>query len=329
MMNLTGATGRDGPERGLTGGRDRQRLGSRMADVGGHGLPAAPAGVDRLTHVLGSLDPLPPVFSTIWISDHLQFSGVAEREAWTLLTYLAAKYPRFRFGHMVLSQSYRNPGLLGAMAATLQELSGGRFILGLGAGWLEEEYRAFDYDYPSGGTRVAQLAETIEQVRTLWTESPATYRGQWYRLEGAVCRRPDQPIPIMVGTNGPKALKVVARLADWWIWDGPWELVYRRPYELLRAECEAIGRPFHEISLCAELTIALPDDPSTFEATFTHDFYPGQVFGLIGPAPADVIREIELLVDVGVRHFALNFDELSHLRRFIDEVVPNVRLEPR
>lgn len=299
-----------------------------MADLGFHALPEAPAGVDRLSHVLDNLGPLPPVFSTYWISDHLQTDGEPQREAWTLLTYLAAKYPQFRFGHMVLSQSYRNPGLLGAMAATLQELSGGRFILGLGAGWLEEDYRAFGYDYPSGGTRVAQLAETIELVKKLWTESPATYHGQWYHLEGAVCRRPDRPIPVMVGTNGPKALKVVARLADWWLWDGPWELVYRKPYEILRAECEAIGRPFDEITLCSELTISMPADPSTFQPTLTHEFYPGQAFGVCGPNPADVIREIELLVDVGVKHFALNFDTLAEVRRFVDEVVPNLRLEP-
>ena len=214
------------------------------------------------------------------------------------------------------------------MAATLQALSGGRFVLGIGAGWLEEEYRAFNFDYPSGGTRVAQLAEAIELIRTLWTESPASYHGEWYHLEQAQCERPDPPIPILVGTNGPKALKVVARLADWWNWDGPWETVYRRPYELLRAECEAIGRPFEEITLTASLSISLPADPSTFERRYEHDFYPGQVFENVGPTPADVIREIEQLVDVGVRHFPLSFDDSAGLQRFIDEVVPNVRLQP-
>jgi alkanesulfonate monooxygenase SsuD/methylene tetrahydromethanopterin reductase-like flavin-dependent oxidoreductase (luciferase family) len=299
-----------------------------MADFGLHGMPSRPDGVDGLNHARNVLDPLPPVFSTVWISDHLQFHDEPESEAWTRLTYLAATFPRFRFGHMVLSQSYRNPGLLGVMAQTLQAMSGGRLILGLGAGWLEEEYRAFGYDYPSGGTRVAQLAETIELIRTLWTESPATYHGEWYHLEGARCERPDPPIPILVGTNGPKALKVVARLADWWIWDGPWELSYRGPYERLRAECEAIGRPFEEITLASELSISMPDDPSSFQSTFTHEFYAGQVFGAVGPTAADVIREIERLVDVGVKHFALNFDEVAELRRFVDEVVPNVRLEP-
>lgn len=299
-----------------------------MADFGLQGLPFPPDSDRSLALVRTVLDALPPAFSTVWISDHLQHQGTPQAEGWTRLTYLAATFPQLRFGHMVLSQSYRNPGLLGAMAAELQSLSGGRFILGLGAGWLVEDYRAFNFEYPSGGTRVAQLAEAIELIRTLWSESPATYHGQWYHLEQARCQKPDTPIPILVGTNGPKALKVVARLADWWNWDGPWESTYREPYERLRAECEAIGRPFEEITLTATLAISLPDDESSFEPSYSHEFYPGQVFGIAGPTPTDVIREIERLVDVGVKHLPLSFDDVAGLQRFIDEVVPNVRLEP-
>jgi alkanesulfonate monooxygenase SsuD/methylene tetrahydromethanopterin reductase-like flavin-dependent oxidoreductase (luciferase family) len=237
--------------------------------------------------------------------------------------------PRFRYGHLVLSQSYRNPGLLGAMAATLQVMSGGRFILGLGAGWLEEEYRAFHFDYPSGGTRVAQLAETIELIRALWTQPPATYHGQFYGIDRAVAMPHDPPIPILVGTHGPKALRVVARLADSWNWDGPWEPTYRGPYEMLRDACAEVGRPFEEITLTASLTVSFPDDASTFEPTYSHSFYPGTVFGRIGPTPADAIPEIEQLVDRGVAHFPLLFDRVADLRRFVEEVVPNVRLEPK
>ena len=300
-----------------------------MADFGLQGTPGGSAKTSRwVAQMHGVLDLLPPVFSTLWLSDHLQQFGEPWPEGWTRLAYLAAAEPRFRYGHLVLSQSYRNPGLLGAMAATLQELSHGRFILGLGAGWLEEEYRAFNFDYPGGGARVAQLAEAIELIRTLWTETPATYHGEWYHLEQAACERPDPAIPILVGTNGAKALKVVARLADWWNWDGPWDVSYREPYERLRSECAAIGRPFDQITLTASLSISMPDDPSTFRPTYEHGFYPGQVFGNVGPTARDVIREIERLVDVGVRHFPLAFDSMAELRRFIDEVVPHVRLEP-
>ena len=299
-----------------------------MTDLGIHGFGSRPAGMDRPSYWHTVLDHLPPVFSTTWISDHLQVADEAEPDAWTYMAWLAATFPRYRVGSMVLSQSYRNPGLLGVMARTFQELSGGRLILGLGAGWLEEEYHAFNYEYPRPGIRVAQLAETIELLKTLWTQSPANYQGEWYRLQDARSTPPDPPIPIMVGTNGPRALKVVARLADWWVWDGPWATNFREPYELLRQECEAIGRPFEEITLVTELTVSLPDDPSTFVAGYEHSFDPGQVFTVAGPSPADVIREIEQLVDVGVSHIALNFDDLAGIRRFVDEVVPVVRLAP-
>jgi len=177
---------------------------------------------------------------------------------------------------------------------------------------------------------VAQLAEAIEVIRALWTQSPATYHGTYYHIENAYCEpRPDPAIPIMVGTNGPKALAVAARLADWWNWDGPWDSVYRAPYQTLRGHCESLGRSFDEIVLTAGLTINMPDDLSTFQPTYEHSFYPGATFDIVGPTAADAIREIERLVDVGVTHFQAAFEDMPTLRRFIDEVVPRVRLAPR
>jgi alkanesulfonate monooxygenase SsuD/methylene tetrahydromethanopterin reductase-like flavin-dependent oxidoreductase (luciferase family) len=246
-------------------------------------------------------------------------------EGWTTLTYVAALAPSYRVGNMVLGQSYRNPALLAKMAATLQHLSGGRYILGIGAGWNEEEYRGYGYDYPSGGVRVEQLAEAIEVIRALWTESPASYQGTHYWLDGGRCEpRPDPPPPIMVGTNGPKALRVTARLADWWNWDGGWEAVYRRPYEILRAHCGELGRPFDEITLTAGLYVSFPDDPSRFEATYEHSFYPGQAFDIVGPTPEDAVREIRLLTDHGVTHVLPAFQDMTTLRRFLDEVLPEL-----
>jgi alkanesulfonate monooxygenase SsuD/methylene tetrahydromethanopterin reductase-like flavin-dependent oxidoreductase (luciferase family) len=230
---------------------------------------------------------------------------------------------------MVLGQGYRNPGVIALSAQTLQELTEGRFVLGLGAGWAEEDYRAFGYDFPSPGDRVDQLREAMELIRALWRGEPTTYSGRWYKLDGAVCAKPDPPIPIMVGTNGPRALKVAARLADWWVWDGPWEPTYRSAYERLQAACAEVGRPFDEMRKVAELTFALPADTSSFRPSYENDGYPGMQFGIAGPTPADVVREIELLVDHGVSHIAVNFDTMDEFQRFLDEVVPKVRLEPR
>jgi alkanesulfonate monooxygenase SsuD/methylene tetrahydromethanopterin reductase-like flavin-dependent oxidoreductase (luciferase family) len=298
-----------------------------MADFGIHGFPPRPEGVDRMTHYRTVLEMLPEQVSTVWISDHMQAGNRPLAEGWTTMAYLAGAFPRFRVGSLVLSQSYRNPALLAKMAATFQEMSGGRLILGLGAGWQEDEYRSYGYDYPSGGTRVAQLAEAMQVIRAMWTDSPATFHGTYYSIEEAYCEpRPDPPIPMMVGTNGPKALGVAARFADWWCWDGPWDPTYREPYERLRQHCAEIGRPFEQIKLVSELALWFPEDPATFEAAYEHPFYPGQVFNAVGPTPADAVREIQQLFDVGVQHFAINFEDFATLRRFVDEVIPFVRL---
>jgi alkanesulfonate monooxygenase SsuD/methylene tetrahydromethanopterin reductase-like flavin-dependent oxidoreductase (luciferase family) len=297
-----------------------------VVDLGLQGFPEAPDGVDRLTHIGRILERVPPEFTTVWIDDHLQFGDREKLEGWTLLTYLAASYPRFRYGHLVLSQSFRNPALLAKMAATLQRLTGGRFILGIGAGWHEEEYRAYDYPYPRGGVRVEQLAEAIEVMRAMWTQSPATFEGEHYRVKDAYCEpRPDPPIPIMVGTNGPKALGVVARHADWWNWDGPWATNLREPYEVLAAHCAEIGRPVGDIVLTSGVAVWMPADPSDFEPTYMHSFYPDKPFYVLGPTPDDVVRELGVLIDHGVVHFQVAFEDMPTFDRFLDEVVPALR----
>ena len=98
-------------------------------------------------------------------------------ECWTQLTWIAARFPEPLLGTIVMANSYRHPPLLAKMAASLQYLSGGRFILGYGAGWAEDEYRAYGFDFPSAGTRIDQMVEGIEVIRALWTGGPATYAG--------------------------------------------------------------------------------------------------------------------------------------------------------
>ena len=179
-----------------------------MADLGIHATPERTPGESELDHYRRLLDGLPDAFSTVWVSDHMQFGDDPTHEAWTLMSFLAAAFPRFNVGSLVLGQSYRNPALLAKMAATLQELSNGRLILGLGAGWHEEEYRAYNFEYPRPGVRVAQLAETIQIIKAMWTQSPATFHGEHYRIDGAQCiPMPETPIPVLVGTEraeGPR-----------------------------------------------------------------------------------------------------------------------------
>jgi alkanesulfonate monooxygenase SsuD/methylene tetrahydromethanopterin reductase-like flavin-dependent oxidoreductase (luciferase family) len=135
---------------------------------------------DVLTRGAGS-------FTSVWVSDHLMKEALPTFEGWTALAYLAAEFPSYTLGYLVLCQSYRNPALLAKMAVTLQALTRGRLILGIGAGWQADEYLAYGHRYPSGAVRVAQLGEAIDVLRGMWTQSPATYHGEHYQVQDAYC----------------------------------------------------------------------------------------------------------------------------------------------
>src|SRR5947199_3224492 len=157
-------------------------------------------------------------FTTLWAEDHLQSGETAILESVTTLSYFAGEFPQFRVGSLVLCQSYRNPALLAKMAANLQLQSSGRFILGLGAGWKEDEYHAYGYPFPDTRTRLQELEEAAIIVKAMWSSRPATYEGKHYSIHEAYCEpQPDPPIPLLIGGGGEeKTLAIVARHADWW-----------------------------------------------------------------------------------------------------------------
>jgi len=161
-------------------------------------------------------------FDSFWVSDHFYGGQIASPdrdclEAWTLLAALARDTTRIRLGTLVTAVQYRNPALLAKIAAGVDQMSGGRIEFGIGAGWKEDEYRAYGYDFPPPGERVAQLKDTLEIVTRLWTEDRATYRGRHYRVDGAVCspkpaQRPRPPI--WIGGNKERVMRLAARYAD-------------------------------------------------------------------------------------------------------------------
>ena len=157
-------------------------------------------------------------FRSIWMTDHFQWDGQPTFEAWTVLSYIAARYPEFEVGPIVLGQNYRNPALLALMAASLQALSGGRFIMGIGAGWKEDEYLAYDYPYPSPKVRLQQLEETLIILKKMWEEpGQISYEGSHYSVREAWCEpKPAPKIPILVGGGGYTTMKHAAKYADIW-----------------------------------------------------------------------------------------------------------------
>ncbi|MFN2517622.1 MAG: LLM class flavin-dependent oxidoreductase [Jatrophihabitantaceae bacterium] len=276
---------------------------------------------NRLAYYQRALEIGAGALSAMWLSDHLQKGDSPRLEGWTTLTYLAALAPSYRVGHLVLSQSYRNPALLAKMAATLQTLTGGRFVLGLGAGWQQDEYLAYDYPFPPASQRIEQLGEVIDIVRTMWTQCPATYEGRHYRVRDAYCEpRPEPVPPILVGGQGPKLMHLVAAKADAWHWDGPIEL-YRPPYERLVRSCGELDRDVGEIALTAGFDVYFPRDG----ADFPQPYWSGYLDFMetpFGPTPADAVSQIRPLVELGVTEFTVAFWDLDTLRAFIDEVIP-------
>ena len=165
-------------------------------------LPAGPPKdqIDRwLDELDSSLSGLDEHFKSLWMTDHFFWDDDPTYEAWTVLAFAAARWPQFDLGPMVLGQSYRNPALLAKMAATLQALCRGRFIMAIGAGWKEDEYHAYGYPFPRAGIRVEQLEDTLEIIRRLWTEpGQVTYQGKHYSITEAYCEPKPEPIPPLI-----------------------------------------------------------------------------------------------------------------------------------
>jgi alkanesulfonate monooxygenase SsuD/methylene tetrahydromethanopterin reductase-like flavin-dependent oxidoreductase (luciferase family) len=187
-------------------------------------------------------------FDCTGIPDHfMPTSGSIDapfHEGWTLLTALTALTPRLRVAVLVSGNTYRNPVLLAKMAVTLDHVSGGRVDLGMGAGWYVEEHVAYSFPFPSAGTRVEMLSEAIDIIRALQQGGRTSYHGTHYTIEDApFAPLPVQPggLPIMVGAQGPRMLRLVAEKADTWNLNHSPDKM-RELGVILRRECEAIGR---------------------------------------------------------------------------------------
>jgi F420-dependent oxidoreductase-like protein len=191
---------------------------------------------------------------SLWIDDHLLSDegdpDDPKLEGWTTLAAVAAITQRARLGLLVAANTFRNPGLTAKLAVTIDQISGGRAILGLGGGWFEREHEAFGIDFGGGfGERLDRLGEATGLIRRLLDGERVTHAGAHYTFRDAVCEpRPVQArLPILIGGSGPrKTLRIVARHADLWnAYGTPQTLVASDA--ILREHCTAVGRDEAEI----------------------------------------------------------------------------------
>ena len=191
-------------------------------------------------------------YHSIWLDDHLMYNDWPIFESWTTLSALASITSSIRLGTMVSCNAHRNPPLLAKMAATLDVLSGGRLEFGIGAGTQKNEHDAYGFGFSKHSVRIERLGESLEITKRLWTGERASYKGNYYTLQDAICE--PKPIqkphpPITVGGGSELLIeKVTAPYADRFDWGFlPSVEMYKLKLEILKKQCIKIGRDFEEI----------------------------------------------------------------------------------
>jgi alkanesulfonate monooxygenase SsuD/methylene tetrahydromethanopterin reductase-like flavin-dependent oxidoreductase (luciferase family) len=281
----------------------------------GLGIPASaapgadPVGAARAAEALG--------FDFVGTNDHLHGSSPSF-ETWTLLTWIAAATSRIRVATRVLATPMRPPPVVAKMAESLDRLSGGRLILGLGGGSMDEEFAAFGLGARSARDKVDGMEEAIRILRGMWSQERFSFSGRLYRTEGArIEPKPDRRIPIWLGTYGNRALAVTGRLADGWIpslgFAAPEQIPAMR--ERVLAAARDAGRDPAEITCAYNLAVRVDERAEPRPDTVT--------------GPPDVVVD-QLLGFLELGFTALNFipvgpDPAAQVQRLAGEVLPALR----
>jgi|TARA_B110000967_G_scaffold193777_1_gene221650 F420-dependent oxidoreductase-like protein len=206
-------------------------------------------------------------WDTLWLADHFlpdEDELIPVHESWITLAALARDVPRVRLGTMVTSNTYRHPAVLANMVTTLDNLSGGRVVLGLGSGWQQNEHEAYGIPYGTAGSRLRMLDEACQVIKGLFTNEYSDFEGEFYQLKRAPLEpKPVQEkLPLMIGGGGEKVtLKIAAKYADEWnVWGDVDTLV--KKMKILDQHCETVGRNPAEIERSGVALLFLSEDES-------------------------------------------------------------------
>ena len=299
----------------------------------GYNTPAGERGIETITpatfrrDLTGVCDVAATFADAFWVPDHLMRDSGYRLECWTQLTWLAARYPRQQLGGIVMCNSFRHPPLVAKMAATLQELSEGRCVLGYGGGWMEAEYAAYGYPYPSTRRRIEQMTEAIQVIRALWTEQPATFSGRHYQVTGVQFNpRPQPAPPIMVGGDGERfLLRAVAEHADWWLAFSRGEDVLRHKLEVLARHCADVGRDPASIHKVYPLTVFLAGTREEARRAAGPRLESSEP--PFAGSPDDLVEHLELVRGLGFGAVAMAFGDFprtTDLELFRERVLPRL-----
>jgi F420-dependent oxidoreductase-like protein len=272
----------------------------------------------------------------VWFSvmDHLvQIGGVGAptepfMEGWTVLSALAAVTSRIRLATLASSVAYRNPAHLAKIAAGVDQISGGRMTLGIGAGWFEGEYKQYGWEFPPRpATRIRQMEEAVRLILQMWSEQRTTFHGRYFHVEDAILEpKPVQKPrpPVMIAGGGEQmTLRAVARLADACNVGGDLATV-KHKFAVLRGHCDAAQRDYDAIERTHNFSWLLARDDASVAAKRERLSARGPLRGFVGTVP-EAIDLIGQFRDAGVQ-LLINSDyrnDMETLEFFTSEIMPH------
>ncbi len=254
-------------------------------------------------------------FDSIWLGEHLLYRWTDRPprgpwEAWSMLAAVAAVTSRVEFGPLVACTNFHNPALLAKQAATIDEISGGRFILGLGAGWNATEFRAYGFPYDH---RIARFEEAFTIIRGLLRDGAVDFDGRWYQARDCELLprgpRPDGP-PLMIGSKGPRMLRATLPYVDSWnVWFAD---TGNRPEgvpplrEQVDAACREVGRDPSEVERTVTVLVRLPGGTGRFQSEYMQD----PTKPLAG-GPSEITAALRAYATEGIGHVQLVLDPIT------------------
>jgi F420-dependent oxidoreductase-like protein len=276
-------------------------------------------------------------YDSIWVYDHFHTVPTPTKntvfEAWTATAGLSRDTEKIKIGQMVTCNGYRNPALLAKVASTVDAMSNGRLLFGLGAGWYEHEWRAYGYGFPETRERMRAFREACEILHRMWTEDDVKFDGEYYKVDGPInepkgVSKPHPPF--WIGGGGEKVtLRLVARWGDACnVFGDPDRL--RHKFRVLKGHCDDLGRDYEEITRSTSINafpIAEGDDPvSATELArggMAYDEFADRF--MVGTAE-QIIERLRPRVEAGVNYYIVYMPRVAYdpepVRRFAEEVVP-------
>jgi probable F420-dependent oxidoreductase len=252
-------------------------------------------------------------FDSIWVGDHLLFRDEVTGtrgpwEAWTTLAALAESTSRVELGPLVAATSFHSPAMLAKMAVTVDEISGGRLILGLGAGWNRAEYEAYGFPFDN---RVSRFEEAFTVIRTLLREGEIDFRGTYYtHRDCELLPRPKRAIPLMVGSNGPRMLRITAPHVDqwnsWFVWFGNQPAGLAPLIAELEDACREVGRDPAVVEKTAAVHVQLFRGKGRIAGSEDRPKAPP----IVGDA-GEIARQLGVFSSVGIDHLQLVVDPID------------------